>query len=254
MTLSDHKFQLLHFPINRLPYSDTEGWHLGHVWNITKWVTHTVSSSSFREINHSRWGKAWNQGWLWFCVSHTSYSFLSLLGDSVCQQVPLIIYFHCTQVHNLLWTDFLLFLLAKEKSCWSHVEVLALMIFTVFTEHQEQDDWIFTFWQRDLLPSLFLLLSLFSRLPSGHTIFSTPLYWDHLFTSRYEPKSLLTILEQLQSTRLRLFPYDNEMKTLLTVIQIWAAFECMTWFLKPRVLNPDSSAWAWVSKYKLLMF
>lgn len=81
MTLSDHKFQLLHFPINRLPYSDTEGWHLGHVCNITKWVTHTASSSSFREINHSRWGKAWNQGWLWFCVSHTSYSFLSLLGD-----------------------------------------------------------------------------------------------------------------------------------------------------------------------------
>lgn len=138
-----------------------------------------------------------------------------------------------------------------QKSCWSSGSDDIYCVYWA----SEGADWIFTFWQRDLLPSIFLfLLSLFSRLASGHIIFSTPPYWDCLLASRYEPKSLLTILDQLQSTGLRLFPYDNERKMLLTVIQIWAVFEGVTCFLKLCALNPDSSAWAWVSKYKLLMY
>lgn len=151
---------------------------------------------------------------------------------------------------QLIMGKFLLFLLVKEKSYWSSGSD---DIFCIYWS-SEVNDWIFTFYQWDLLASIFLLLSLFSRLPSGHIIFSTPLYWDCPLTSRYEPKSLLTILEQLQSTGLIFLPYDNEKKTLLTVIQIWAAFECVTCFLKPCALNPDSSAWAWVLKYKLLTY
>lgn len=113
---------------------------------------------------------------------------LSVSFERLCMPASsFVIYSSCTQVYNSLWANFLLFLLAKGKPCWSS-ESDGHNVYSVYwASGREWQDINFCRW--DLLPSILLiLLSLFSKLPFSHTRFSTPLYGNHLLTARYGPK------------------------------------------------------------------
>lgn len=131
-----------------------------------------------------RWGQKINQVCICPFISHSSYSFLSLLGGSVCQQSSAAYLFQLHPSAQFILDKFPFLSSSKRKN---HVEVLVLivMVFTLFTKHLEGNGCISNFAGEALFQASSFLIFIFSWLLS---------FAPATFTISIEINSLLPVI------------------------------------------------------------